>query len=66
VSPREIVEAMRSDKKTRGGKLRFVLSPGIGCAGSYDSATEKTVLCVLRFMAKCSRQPEEAIGKCYG
>jgi 3-dehydroquinate synthase len=64
--PHAILDAMRSDKKTHGGKIRFVLSSEIGKAATYDTATEKTVLCVLRFMAKCSQQPENAIGKCHG
>ncbi len=63
VTPAALLEAMRSDKKARGGKLRFVLSPKIGRAESYDGADEKTVLCVLRLMAKSGQNPELAIGK---
>lgn len=44
-----LLEAMRSDKKTRGGKLRFVLSPRIGGAGSYDGISEDVVKRVLQF-----------------
>ncbi len=66
ISPRELLEAMRSDKKTRGGKIRFVLSPEIGEAASYDTVAEKTALCILRFMGKFSHQPGNAIGKCHG
>jgi 3-dehydroquinate synthase len=42
-----LLEAMRSDKKTRDGKLRFVLTPRIGKAASYDgvplAAVERVV-----------------------
>jgi 3-dehydroquinate synthase len=65
-SPRELLETMRTDKKTLRGKLRFVLSPEIGRARTYDNVQEKDVLCVLRVMAKFSHQPENAIGKCHG
>jgi 3-dehydroquinate synthase len=44
-----LVEAMRSDKKTRAGKLRFVLTPRIGKAGSYDGVPLAAVERVLRF-----------------
>jgi len=44
-----LLQAMRSDKKTRGGKLRFVLSPRIGRAGSYDGISEDIVKRVLQF-----------------
>jgi 3-dehydroquinate synthetase len=40
---------MRSDKKSRSGVLRFVLSPQIGRAGTYDSVPPQAVLRVLRF-----------------
>ncbi|HZC65612.1 MAG TPA: 3-dehydroquinate synthase [Candidatus Dormibacteraeota bacterium] len=45
----KLVSAMRSDKKTRGGKIRFVLTPGIGSAKSYDHVSLKLVEAVLRF-----------------
>ncbi len=64
--PELLLDAMRSDKKTRGGKLRFVLAPRIGKAKSYDGIDEKNVLCVLRLMAKSGENPEVAIGKCHG
>jgi 3-dehydroquinate synthase len=44
-----LVSAMRSDKKTRGGKMRFVLAPRIGLAKSYDGVSLKLLLRVLRF-----------------
>jgi 3-dehydroquinate synthase len=44
-----LVEAMRSDKKARGGKLRFVLVPRIGKARSYESVPLEAVERVLHF-----------------
>jgi 3-dehydroquinate synthase len=49
VPAKSLIAAMRSDKKTRQGKLRFVLTPGIGKAGSYDDVPPETVHRVLRF-----------------
>jgi 3-dehydroquinate synthase len=49
VSPAALLNAMRSDKKTRRGVLRFVLSPRIGEARSYDTAPIHTVERVLHF-----------------
>lgn len=49
VTPARLIEAMHSDKKTRGGKLRFVLTPGIGRADSYDEVPEHAVKRVLHF-----------------
>jgi 3-dehydroquinate synthetase len=40
---------MHSDKKTRGGKLRFVLTPAIGKAVSHDDVALKTLERVLHF-----------------
>jgi 3-dehydroquinate synthetase len=40
---------MRSDKKTRSGILRFVLSPRIGEARSYDTIPVHAVERVLHF-----------------
>src|SRR5277367_1398429 len=45
----QLISAMRSDKKTRAGKLRFVLSPGIGKARSYDTISLELLQRVLRF-----------------
>ena len=45
----ELISAMRSDKKARAGKLRFVLSPGIGKARSYDTISLELLQRVLRF-----------------
>jgi 3-dehydroquinate synthetase len=44
-----LVKAMRSDKKARGGVVRFVLSPRIGEARSYDSISSNIVERVLHF-----------------
>ncbi len=44
-----LLRAMRSDKKTRSGILRFVLSPRIGEARSYDAVPLHTVERVLHF-----------------
>lgn len=49
VSPEALIAAMRSDKKARGGKLRFVLSPRIGEARTHDTVPEAAVESVLRF-----------------
>jgi 3-dehydroquinate synthase len=44
-----LLNAMRSDKKTRSGVLRFVLSPRIGEARSYDTVPLHVVERVLHF-----------------
>jgi 3-dehydroquinate synthase len=55
VSAEELLKAMRSDKKARGGKLRFVLARRIGRAASYDGVPEKTVESVLRFAPQLTK-----------
>ena len=45
----EFISAMHSDKKVRDGKLRFVLSPGIGKARTYDTIPVELLQRVLRF-----------------
>jgi 3-dehydroquinate synthase len=55
IPPQTLLEFMRSDKKARAGKLRFVLAPRIGRAGSYDGIPEKVVLCILRCAPQCLR-----------
>jgi 3-dehydroquinate synthase len=47
-TPQKLISAMRSDKKTRSGKLRFVLSPALGKAQSYDAISLEDVEHVLR------------------
>jgi 3-dehydroquinate synthase len=49
VPPAVLLNAMRSDKKTRTGILRFVLSPRIGEARSYDTVPLHVVERVLHF-----------------
>jgi 3-dehydroquinate synthase len=49
VSTRTLIDAMASDKKARAGKLRFVLTPRIGKAASYDNVPLGAVERVLRF-----------------
>ena len=49
VSNAALLDAMRSDKKTRAGILRFVLSPRIGEARSYDTVPLHAVERVLHF-----------------
>lgn len=44
-----LLRAMRSDKKSRSGVLRFVLSPRIGQARTYDSVPQQAVERVLHF-----------------
>jgi len=49
VPPALLINAMRSDKKTRHGRLRFVLSPRLGKAGTYNDVSLDAVQRVLRF-----------------
>ncbi|MDP9147905.1 MAG: 3-dehydroquinate synthase [Acidobacteriota bacterium] len=49
VSTKKLIDAMRADKKTHGGKLRFVLSPRIGEAKTYNGIPLDAVERVLRF-----------------
>ena len=46
--PARLVEIMHTDKKTRGGQLRFVLSREIGSAETFSSVPAKLVVEVLR------------------
>jgi 3-dehydroquinate synthetase len=64
--PREIIEAMRADKKAREGKLRFVLAKKIGQARTFDGVAEKTVECVLRCAPQVFVKPVESLGNCNG
>ena len=66
IKPKEIIEAMRSDKKTREGKLRFVLAKKLGHARTFNDVPEKTVECVLRFAPQVFVKPMEMLGKCNG
>ena len=49
VSPSTLLDAMRSDKKARSGMLRFVLSPRIGSARTYDAVPLHVVERILHF-----------------
>ena len=49
VAPGDLITAMRADKKARGGKLRFVLSPSIGKSCSYDGISDELVHRILRY-----------------
>lgn len=49
VPPKVLIAAMRSDKKARSGKLRFVLAPRIGKACSQDDVPLETLERVLHF-----------------
>jgi 3-dehydroquinate synthase len=48
VTSAQLLDAMRTDKKARSGKLRFVLTPHIGKAAAYDDVEEQLVHRVLR------------------
>jgi 3-dehydroquinate synthase len=65
-SAKQLVKAMRSDKKARGGKLRFVLARRIGRAASYDDVPEKTVESVLRFAPQLTKARVYLPGKFNG
>jgi 3-dehydroquinate synthase len=49
VPPKKLIAAMYSDKKTRAGKLRFVLAPKIGKMESHDNVPLETLERVLHF-----------------
>ena len=63
VPPASLLSAMRSDKKSRGGILRFVLSPRIGEARSYDSIPFKAVERVLHFTPRLIAASARQAGK---
>jgi len=56
--PNTLIDAMRSDKKTHHGKLRFVMSPRLGKAGTYDNVPLDAVRKVLRFAPQFVTRPE--------
>jgi 3-dehydroquinate synthase len=66
IRPQRFLEFMRADKKARAGKLRFVLAPRIGRAGSYDGIPEKVVLCILRCAPQCLRGSASGFGRRHG
>jgi 3-dehydroquinate synthetase len=53
-----LIDSMRSDKKTLHGKLRFVLSPRLGKAGTYENVPLDAVRKVLRFAPQFVAKPE--------
>jgi 3-dehydroquinate synthase len=63
VAPRKLLHAMRTDKKSRAGKLRFVLTPRLGRAASYEIAPEEIVLRILRCAPQCFLRPLHKLGK---
>jgi 3-dehydroquinate synthase len=68
VPPQKLFDAMRADKKTKFGKVRFVLSPRLGSAKSCDEVPANKALCVLRFGPKflLRSEPISTLGKCNG
>jgi 3-dehydroquinate synthase len=49
--PKRLIELMGSDKKTRAGKLRFVLTPGIGKAATYVAHDPEKLGLILHLTA---------------
>jgi 3-dehydroquinate synthase len=68
VAPKILIAAMFSDKKTRAGKLRFVLSSRIGEAHSSEAVAVDALERVLQLMPKSLGQNTELprIGKLHG
>jgi 3-dehydroquinate synthase len=52
VSSSKLVTAMRADKKSRGGRLRFVLATKIGHAETFDDIAESKVQKVLEWVPR--------------
>jgi 3-dehydroquinate synthase len=61
-----LLDAMRSDKKVRSGVLRFVLSPRIGEARSYDTVPLHVVERVLHFTPRLIAASENHLGRRHG
>lgn len=61
VPPAILLEAMRYDKKTRSGVLRFVLSPRIGEARSYDKVPLHVVERVLHFTPRLTTASDQLL-----
>lgn len=59
VPPKKLIAAMHSDKKTRAGKLRFVLTPKIGKAESRDDVPLETLERVLHFAPHFINHPRK-------
>jgi 3-dehydroquinate synthase len=60
-----LLRAMRSDKKTRRGILRFILSPRIGEARSYDAVPLHVVERVLHFTPRLIAASSKLSGRRY-
>jgi 3-dehydroquinate synthase len=52
VTPQRLIEWMSSDKKSRAGKLRFVLTSKIGKAATYEARDLRKLELVLRMMPR--------------
>ena len=63
VAPATLLNAMRSDKKSRAGILRFVLSSRIGEACSYDTVPAQAVERVLYFTPRLIAASANLSGK---
>ena len=64
---KKLFALMHADKKTRGGKVRFVLAARLGKAASYDDVPAEMVECVLRCAPKCLQRPVvEIVGEAAG
>ena len=68
VAPQKLLAAMQADKKTKFGKVRFVLSERLGQARTYEDVPPKKALCVLRFGPRflLKSAPGAALEKCGG
>ena len=66
VAAATLLNAMRSDKKTRSGILRFVLSPRIGEARSYDAVPLHAVERVLHFTPRLIEASDRVSGTSRG
>jgi 3-dehydroquinate synthase len=52
VAPKKLIGLMGSDKKTRAGNLRFVLTPKVGNAATYEARDLHKLELVLRLMPR--------------
>jgi 3-dehydroquinate synthase len=59
VGPKILTAAMFSDKKTRAGKLRFVVSPRIGEAHSSEAVSMEALERAMRLTPKVLGRAEE-------
>jgi 3-dehydroquinate synthase len=68
VAPKLLIEAMLADKKTRAGKLRFVVSPHIGEAHSSEAVSMEALGRAMRLTPNVLGRAEEMhqTGKLHG